>query len=383
MERARFYEQLFGKDHFYIELVYRSDDPDQVRINHLLIELVQETGIPLVATSNDSYLDPTDHEGWEAMRCIQKGQTLEEYRRMSGGDLDLSLASPEAMEKEFASVPEALANTQAIADRCDVEIELGVNHLPTFDVPDGKTDGGYLRELCEVGLARRYGTVTDEMRERFEFEFATVDKMGFASYFLVVQDFVNEAKRRGILVGPGRGSAAGSIISYALGITDIDPLKYGLLFERYLNPDRITMPDIDMDFADPRRGEVLQYVRDKYGSDHVSGIVTFGKMMPKAAVRDAARVLGLSFKEADQVAKLVPLPVQGRHTPLKKAIEEQVELRQAYQSKPVVKQVINLAIAIEGAPRPPSQQSCCGVFSNKPLTEHVPIKRRSMRTWTT
>ncbi len=373
-ERVRFYQDLFGANHFYIELVHRADDPDQVRINRLLIELSQETGVPLVATSNAFYLDPNDHEGWEAMRCIQKGQTLEEYRRMSGADVDLSLASPEAMEKEFASVPEALANTQAIAERCNVTIELGVNHLPIFQVPGGQIDGSYLRELCEAGLVKRYGTVTPEMRERFEFEFATVTKMGFASYFLVVADFVNEAKRRGVLVGPGRGSAAGSIISYVLGITDIDPLAYGLLFERFLNPDRVSMPDIDMDFADSRRGEVLEYVRDKYGSDHVAGIVTFGKMMPKAAVRDAARVLGLSFKEADAIAKLVPLPVQGRHTPLKKAIEEHVELRNAYQSHPQTKQVIDLAMAIEGAPRHTSQHACGVVISNKPLTEYVPIQ---------
>lgn len=371
---AKRYAEIFGPDSFYIELIYRPDDPEQVKVNGLLIELARDLDLPLVATSNSFYLNADDHEGWEAMICIYKGQTLEEYRRMSGIDVNLQMADPADIIEEFKDVPEAIANTKKIAEMCDLEIDLGNNYLPHFEVPEGKTDGDELRDLCEAGLINRYGEITPEIRERFEFEFKTIDNMGFASYFLIVHDFVRYAKDNGVLVGPGRGSAAGSIIAYALNVTDIDPIKYDLLFERFLNPDRISMPDIDLDFADSRRGEVLEYVRDKYGADHVAGIITFGKMMPKAAVRDAARVLGLSFQDADRVAKLIPEPVQGRHTPLEIAIKEHVELRNDYHVNTMTKRVVDLARKIEGAPRHASQHACGVVISREPLTHYVPIQ---------
>ncbi|PIR47317.1 DNA polymerase III subunit alpha [Candidatus Uhrbacteria bacterium CG10_big_fil_rev_8_21_14_0_10_50_16] len=371
---AKRYADLFGPDGFYIEVVYRPDDGDQEKVNGLLIELAQDLGLPLVATSNSFYLNADDHEGWEAMLCIQKGQTLEEYRRMSGVDINLQLADPEKIIEAFKHVPEAIVNTRKIADRCKVTIDLGNNYLPHFEVPGGKNDSDYLRELCEIGLGERYGERTEEINERFEFELTTINKMGFASYFLIVHDFVSYAKKKGILVGPGRGSAAGSIIAYVLQITDVDPIKYDLLFERFLNPDRISMPDIDLDFADSRRGEVLEYVRDKYGADHVAGIVTFGKMMPKAAVRDAARVLGLTFPEADRISKLMPNPVQGRYMPIADAVKNHIELRNDYQVDHMTKRVVDLAAKIEGAPRHTSQHACGIVISRKPLVEYVPIQ---------
>ncbi|HBU27690.1 TPA: DNA polymerase III subunit alpha [Candidatus Uhrbacteria bacterium] len=371
---ARRYADLFGPEHFYIELVYRPDDDDQLKMNRLLIELAHDLHLPLVATSHSFYLNADDHEGWEAMLCIQKGQTLEEFRRMSGVDVNLQLADPVQIIEAFKDVPEAIVNTGKIADRCKIEIDLGNNYLPHFEVPGGKTDSDYLRELCEIGLVERYGERTEEINERFEFEFQTINKMEYSSYFLIVHDFVSYAKKKGILVGPGRGSAAGSIIAYALQITDVDPIKYDLLFERFLNPDRISMPDIDLDFADSRRGEVLEYVRDKYGADHVAGIVTFGKMMPKAAVRDAARVLGLTFQEADRISKLIPNPVQGRYMPIADAIKDHMELRNDYQVNHMTKRVVDLAAKIEGAPRHTSQHACGVVISRKPLMEYVPIQ---------
>ncbi|NQV12033.1 DNA polymerase III subunit alpha, partial [Candidatus Uhrbacteria bacterium] len=373
-EVALFYQNLFGVGNFYLELVCRPDSAEQVQVNTELIELSKTTGVPLVATSNSVYLSPDDHEAWESLRCIQGGKTLEDYRRMSGIDVDLSMVHPDVIAKEFAAVEEALENTKKIADMCNVEIDLGNNYLPVFEMPEGKKDSDYLRELCEIGLKKRYSEETKEIRDRFEFEFETISSMGFASYFLIVQDFLNFARENKILVGPGRGSAAGSILSYALQITDIDPLKYDLLFERFLNPDRISMPDIDMDFADSRRAEVLDYVRNKYGADHVAGIITFGTMMPRAAVRDAARVLGLDFQESDRISKLIPLPVQGRHTPLEIAKVEHVELRNDYQSNSMTKRVIDLAQKLEGTPRHTSQHACGIVISDKPLTHYVPIQ---------
>lgn len=373
-KKACFYRDLFGAENFYLELVHRPDDAEQVRTNNVFIELSADTGIPLVATSDSYYLDPEDHEGLETLHCIQKGRTLEEERRMSGEAVDLSLKHPEVMARAFSDVPEAMENTVKIADRCDVTLSLYQNYLPHVDVPEGKTDNEYLREVCEMGLQERYGNMEGEIKERFEYEFGTIANMGFASYFLIVYDFVRFAKEHGILVGPGRGSAAGSIVAYALKITDLDPIKYGLLFERFLNPDRVSMPDIDMDFADTRRAEVLDYVRTKYGSDHVAGIITFGTMMPRAAVRDAARVLGLTFSEADRIAKRIPPPVQGRHMPLARAVKDHAELREDYRDNPLTRQVIDLAMRIEGTPRHASQHACGVVISDRPLTDYVPIQ---------
>lgn len=373
-ELAYFYQDLFGEGNFYLELIHHPDLPRQVDVNAAIKELSKKTGIPLVVTDNVFYLEPEDREGYEAQMCIMRGRTLEAYRQTNAEDVDLSFGDPKDIIEEFKDVPEALENTRKIADRVEFDMDLGNNYLPIFPMPPGKSDAEHLHDLAWEGLQERYEEITPEIKERFEYEFGVIKGMGFPSYFIIVQDFVNYAKGEGILVGPGRGSAAGSIIAYALKITDIDPLKYGLLFERFLNPDRISMPDIDMDFADSRRGQVLDYVTNKYGADRVAGIITFGTMMPRAAVRDAARVLGLSFDEADVIAKTVPEPVQGRHTPLKVAIKEHKDLRDLYNSNPMAKRVVDLAMKMEGNPRHASQHACGIVIGDKPLIERVPLQ---------
>lgn len=369
------YQDIFGKENFYLEVIAHPDMPRQVDVNDAFRRLSKELDVPLVATKNVFYLDPEDREGYEAQLCIQRSRTLEDFRRTSTEEVDLSFGTPEEIMEAFADIPEALENTKKIADRLTFSLELGKNFLPIYPLPEGKTDNDVLHEMCVAGLKERYGNpIPPEVMERFDFEFNTIVRMGFSSYFLIVQDYITWAKDNGVLVGPGRGSAAGSIIAYALRITDIEPLRYGLLFERFLNPDRISMPDIDTDFADRGRGKVLQYITQRYGADHVAGIITFGTMMPRAAVRDAARVLGLSFQEADEIAKAVPPPVQGRHTPLKQAIEESPDLKAMYENNPMTRRVIDLAMKIEGNPRHASQHACGFVIGDKPLVERVPLQ---------
>ncbi len=369
------YQDIFGKENFYLELIHHPDMPRQVEINETFKKLSEKTGCPLVATKNVFYLNTEDREAYETQLCIQRGRTLEEYRRTSTDDVDLSFDSPEEIMEYFADVPEAFLNTRRIADRIQFQMELGKNFLPHFPLPEGKTDNEYMRDLCLEGLKERYSDpIPAHVMERFEFEYATICKMGFSSYFLIVQDYINWAKEHNIMVGPGRGSAAGSIVAYSLHITDLDPLRYGLLFERFLNPDRISIPDIDTDFADRGRGKVLEYVTQKYGADRVAGIITFGTLMPRAAVRDSARVLGLSYQEADMIAKNVPPPVQGKHTPLKEAIIESPDLRIMYESNPMVRRVIDLAIKLEGNPRHASQHACGIVIGDRPLVERVPLQ---------
>ncbi len=373
-ELIKTHQKIFGKENFYLELIHHPDFPRQVEVNDLIKAIAERTKTQMVATKNIFYLDPDDREGYEAQMCIMRGRTLEDFRRTSTEDVDLSMINPAEIIEYFKDVPEALENTKRIADRVDFEMDLGNNYLPIFPMPEGKSDEDYLHELAWEGLRKRYDEITPEIKERFEYEFGVIKDMGFASYFIIVQDFVNWAKDRGILVGPGRGSAAGSIISYALKITDLDPLEYGLLFERFLNPDRISIPDVDLDFADARRGEVLDYVKQKYGEDKVAGIITFGTMMPRLAVRDMARVLGLTFDEADLIAKCVPEPVQGRHTPLRVAEVEHAELRELLRSNPMARRVINLAKKVEGNPRHTSQHACGIVIGDLPLVDRVPIQ---------
>jgi DNA polymerase-3 subunit alpha len=373
---ALMYQEIFGKENFYLELVHHPDFDRQIDVNEAVKKLAQETGIPLVATKNAFYLDPEDRDGYEAQLCIMRGRTLEEFRQTNVNDVDLSLGTAEEIIEYFKDVPEACENTRKIADRVHFEMDLGNNYLPIFPMPEGMSDEEYLHELSMKGLKERYGEeLSQEVMDRFQFEYDTIKRMGFCSYFIIVQDFVNFAKDQGILVGPGRGSAAGSLISYALRITDLDPLHYGLLFERFLNPDRISMPDVDMDFADNRRGEVLRYVSEKYGEEKVAGIITFGTLKPKAAVRDAARVLGLSFAEADIIAKAVPDPVQGRHTPLAIAIEEHPDLRELYRTNDMARRTVDLAMKMEGNPRHTSQHACGFVIGDLPLVERVPVQR--------
>ncbi len=370
------YQDIFGKDSFFLELVHHPESPTQIEVNERMVELSTLTGAPLVATKDTHYLRPDDAEAQDALQCIHDGKMLSDHNRYSMSGTDHSMTHVQEMMTAFADLPEAILNTRRIADRCNVTLELGKNLLPTFEVPNGKTPDGYLKELCEVGLHERYkGDIPQEALDRLTFELETIQRMGFAAYFLIVQDYVNWAKDNGVIVGPGRGSAAGSVVAYALKITNIDPLQYGLLFERFLNPDRISMPDIDLDFDDVRRKDVIEYVTKKYGHDRVAGIITFGTMAARAAIRDVSRVLGWTFQEVDRVAKAVPPPVQGKHIPLKDSIKDNPELRAMYEGEPRIKQLIDLAIKLEGTARHASQHACGIVIAPQPLVDFAPLQK--------
>ncbi|MDD4995309.1 MAG: DNA polymerase III subunit alpha [Patescibacteria group bacterium] len=368
------YKSIFGADNFFLELQDHPELPEYEILNPRIMDLAKATGTPLIATKDIHYVYPDDRQAQDLLTCVQTGKTVNDTDRLNMANHDASMTSPEHMAEAFAHVPEAIENTVKIAERCNVEIPLGGNILPVFHVPTGESDNAYLRRLCEKGLGDRFPVAGPEIRERLEYELSTIERMGFASYFLIVSDFVNWAKDRGIMVGPGRGSAAGSIVSYVLKITDIDPLRYGLLFERFLNPDRISMPDIDLDFADDRRGEVIEYVVKKYGSDNVAGIITFGTMASRAAVRDVGRVLGWPYGEVDRIAKLIPPPIQGKHIPLVKSVKENPELRAVYEGDARVKELLDLSMKLEGTVRHASQHACGIVISDKPLTEYVPLQ---------
>ncbi len=372
----RTYQEIFGVDNFFIELVSHPDSSTQNEANTLLAALAKKCGAPVVATREVLYLSPDDREAQDVLQCIHDGKQLTDLNRYSVSNIDHAMCAPEEMIQAFADLPEAIANTRVIADRCNVELTLGVNLLPSFDLPEGKTADGELRAICEDGLRMRYPNgVPAEAIERLDFELKTIERMGFATYFLIVQDYVKWAKENGVIVGPGRGSAAGSIVAYALTITNLDPLRYGLLFERFLNPDRISMPDIDMDFDDVRRKDVIEYVTQKYGKDRVAGIITFGTMAARAAIRDVGRVLGLTYPEVDRIAKVVPPPVQGRHIPLEKSKSEDPELRALYESDPRVRRTIDLAIRIEGTTRHASQHACGIVIGAEPLVKNAPLQK--------
>lgn len=373
----REYQEIFGANNFFLELVHQPESPTQSDINQRLIALAERTGAPLVATKDVHYLSEDDREAQDALLCIHNGRLLDDQNRPSMSFTNLALTSPETMVKAFRDQPEAILNTRRIADRCHVSIELGKSHLPSFDLPEGETPEGHLRALCETGLRERYPDPAqfDEAHARLEFELATIQRMGFAAYFLIVQDYIVWAKEHGVIVGPGRGSAAGSVVAYALKITNLDPLRYGLLFERFLNPDRISMPDIDTDFDDRHRADVIAYVSQKYGRDRVAGIITFGTMAARAAVRDVGRVLGLSFQEVDKVAKAIPPPVQGKHIPLRISMTEAPELKALYETDSRVKKLIDLAVRLEGTTRHASQHACGIVIAPRPLIEYAPLQR--------
>lgn len=368
------HQEIFGKENFFLELQDHPELPEQGQVNSQLIDLAKKLKVPLVATNDIHYVKREDREPHEVLVCVQTGKTIDDVDRMTY-DGDFSMRPPQEIIDAFSAVPEAISNTVEIARRCNVELSLGKEILPVYPVPKGKTDDELLQEMCQERLPKRYKEVTPTLKERLQYELETIKKMGFASYFLIVQDFVNYAKNKGILVGPGRGSAAGSLVTYLLNITDLDPIKYGLLFERFLNPDRIEMPDIDIDFADTHRHEVLEYVRKKYGDEKVAGIITFGTMAARAAVRDAGRALGMAYGEVDRVAKLVPPPVQGRHIPLKVSIEESDELKAVYTTEPATKRLLDMASKLEGTVRHASQHACAVVISRDPLTDYVPLQK--------
>lgn len=359
---------------FYLEIQHHPELPEQVKVNKVLKQIAKELKLDLIATGDVHYVRPEDRDAHEILLAVNTGKDLASEDRMSLGDINLAMEGEEYFLQAFSDVPEAIDNTAKVAAKVKLELQLGQNILPIFVVPKGKTEISYLDELCRAGFAERYPNPTPEIKERLEFELSTIEKTGFVAYFLIVADFVNWAKDQGIYVGPGRGSAAGSIVAYCLKITDLDPIPYGFLFERFLNPDRISMPDIDMDFADDDRDKVIGYVRQKYGEDHVAGIATFGTMMGRAAVRDVGRVLGMPYGEVDEIAKLVPQPVQGRHVPLKQGVQEVAELKQKYDADPRIKKLIDFAIQLEGTVRHTSQHACAFVICREPTTNYAPVQ---------
>ncbi|MFH0712500.1 MAG: DNA polymerase III subunit alpha [Candidatus Jorgensenbacteria bacterium] len=363
-EAAAWYKNVFGED-FYLEI-----QPHAPHLHEPLAELSRKLNIPLVATKDVHYIMKEDKTAHEILLAIQTSSRVDDENRLSLKNYDISLSSPEEMIELFKHLPEAVENTVRIAEKCDLEIDLKQTHLPKFSLPEGVSAIDHLKKLIEERLPGRFPKITKEVEERIKHELGVIERTGFADYFLIVADFVNWAKTHGIVVGPGRGSAAGSIVSYILGITNIDPLKYDLLFERFLNPDRIQVPDIDIDFTDTRRDEVIAYIREKYGADNVAQIITFGTMMARAAVRDTGRALGLPYGFCDQIAKLIPF-----NMPLKRAIKEVRELKDACEKDEDAKRLLESAVKLEGTARHASVHACGIVISSYPLTEFVPLQK--------
>ena len=365
---------VFGRDQVFVEL-QDAGLPIQQEVNPRLVALAQRTGIPLVATGDIHYLRHEDATAHEALLCVQSGDTLTNPGHWRFETDQFYFKTPDEMRSLFAGHPEAIARTLEIADRCAVTIELDRILLPTFPTPDGRDAFEFLVEQCEQGLARRYGQETPELRERLQFELRTIREMGFADYFLIVADFVGFARRNGVGVGPGRGSAAGSLVAYCLEITDVDPLRYELLFERFLNPGRKTMPDIDIDFTVNGRDRVIDYVAEKYGRDRVAQIITFGTMAARAAVRDAGRVLDIPYGTVDKVAKLIP---EGPKVFLEDNLKPGAELRQAYDADEIVRQIVDLAKPLEGLVRQDSIHAAGVVIADRPLVEVVPLQQKGV-----
>ena len=394
---ARWYKSILG-DRYYLELQDHGHPKSnthwdvQAKINEGLIKLSKELDIEMVVTCDGHYLTHEYQDAHEILLCVGTGSYLSDEKRMSLKDFELHLTDPRDIIDHWGEeFPEVIRNTKKIADRCDVEIELGRILIPKYPLPDGENEHSYLLRLTYQGLLQRYNgaskeeaekldpdeiipKLSDEVRERAKMELGVMGNMGYEGYFLIVQDFINWGKSQGIVFGPGRGSAAGSIIAYALNITDLDPLKYGLLFERFLNPDRISMPDIDVDIQDTRRDEVIEYCAKKYGEDHVSNIATFGKMFGRMAVRDVARVLEVPYAESDRLAKLVPPPSQGRHIPLSVSIKEDADLRNEYENNPTAKEVLDYAIQLEGTIRSHGVHACGVVIAPDTLVNYIPLE---------
>ena len=396
-EIAKWYKSIFG-DRYYLELQDHGHSKSnthwdvQAKINEGLIKLSKELDIEMVVTCDGHYLTHEYQDAHEILLCVGTGSYLSDEKRMSLKDFELHLTDPRDIIDHWGEeFPEVIRNTKKIADRCDVEIELGRILIPKYPLPDGENEHSYLLRLTYQGLLQRYNgaskeeaekldpdeiipKLSDEVRERAKMELGVMGNMGYEGYFLIVQDFINWGKSQGIVFGPGRGSAAGSIVAYALNITDLDPLKYGLLFERFLNPDRISMPDIDVDIQDTRRDEVIEYCAKKYGEDHVSNIATFGKMFGRMAVRDVARVLEVPYAESDRLAKLVPPPNQGRHIPLSVSIKEDADLRNEYENNPTAKEVLDYAIQLEGTIRSHGVHACGVVIAPDTLANYIPLE---------
>jgi len=390
---AEWYSKTFGKDNYYLEMQPHIGWEPQDKVNAGLRKLSKELGLGLVITGDAHYSKEEQHYAHDILLCVQTGSTIEDPNRFKL-DQDLSIHSGASIAERFPDDLEALENTVKIAERCNLEIELGKILIPKFEVPEGRTEREYLRELVYQGAMWRYGDIPKEdlshygeknakeklpkkVVERIEYELEVIARMGYDGYFLIVADLLNWSKNNGIVCGPGRGSAAGSIVAYVTNITDLDPIKYDLLFERFLNPDRISMPDIDMDFADDRREEVIAYATEKYGQEKVAQIITFGVMAARNAVRDTGRVLAMSYAEVDTVAKLIPAPIQGRHIPLKKSIVDDPDLKKEYEGNPRTKRLIDIAMQLEGTIRNAGTHAAGVVIAPEPLVEYVPLTRAS------
>ena len=367
---ALWHKKVFG-DEYYIE-IQNNGIKEQVLANQKLVQLARKLDIPLVATNDAHYLKREDAYNHEVLLCIQTGKRMSDEDRMKFDTDELYVKSPEEMAEYFKAFPDAIENTVKIAEQCNVEFEFGHTILPNYDVPpEYPTHYDFLKELCDKGLKKRYGeNLSEEIQKRAEYELNIIKKMGYVDYYLIVWDFIHYAKTNGIPVGPGRGSGAGSILAYAIEITDINPIKYGLLFERFLNPERISMPDFDVDFSDERRQEVIDYVARKYGHDHVSQIITFGTMAAKMVIRDVARVLDYPYAEADALAKMIPNEI---HITIKKALEQNKELKDRYDTDEQTRKILDIAMGLEGMPRQASTHACGVVITKDPVDTYVPL----------
>ena len=368
---AQRYLDIFGRGNFFIELQDHGI-PEEKQVLPRLVRLAREMDIPLVCTNDCHYIMREDAGMQEVLMCIQTGKTLQDEKRMRMSTDQLYVRSEEEMLRVFPNFREAIERTEEIAQRCHVEFDFSTTHLPSYPLPEGTTNTAYLRSLCEEGIARLYDPDRSDVRERLEYELGVIESMGYVDYFLIVWDFIHYAKTHGVGVGPGRGSGAGSIVAYSLGITEIDPLKYRLIFERFLNPERVTMPDIDCDFDDERRPQVIEYVRERYGSDHVAQIITFGTMAARGALRDVGRVLGMSYQQTDAISKLVPTEL---NMTLDHALEVSGELRSIYESDSEVKKLVDMARKIEGMPRNTSTHAAGVLITAKPVVNYLPLQR--------
>ena len=369
-EIALWHKRVFGED-YYIEL-QNNGIKEQVLANQKLVQLARKLDIPLVATNDAHYLKKEDAYNHEVLLCIQTGKRMSDEDRMKFNTEELYVKSPEEMIDYFKAFPDAIENTVKIAEKCNVEFEFGHTILPNYEVPEGyETHYDFLEDLCKKGMVKRYGSsIPEEYQKRAEYELGVIKKMGYVDYYLIVWDYIHYAKTHNIPVGPGRGSGAGSILAYSIEITDIDPMKYNLLFERFLNPERVSMPDFDVDFSDEQRQEVIDYVCRKYGHDHVSQIITFGTLAAKNAIRNVGRALDISLAETDKIAKMIPNEL---HITIKKALEQNIELKNLYENDERIHKFLDVSMALEGMPKNTSTHACGVVITKDPVDSYVPL----------
>ncbi len=369
-EIALWHKRVFGED-YYIE-IQNNGIKEQVLANQKLVQLARKLDIPLVATNDAHYLKREDAYNHEVLLCIQTGKRMSDEDRMKFDTEELYVKSPEEMIDYFKAFPDAIENTVKIAEKCNVEFEFGHTILPNYEVPEGfETHYDYLEHLCKEGMKKRYGeNIPEEYQKRAEYELGVIKKMGYVDYYLIVWDYIHFAKLNDIPVGPGRGSGAGSILAYAIEITDIDPMKYNLLFERFLNPERVSMPDFDVDFSDEQRPDVIDYVCRKYGHDHVSQIITFGTLAAKNAIRNVGRALDISLAETDKIAKMIPNEL---HITIKKALEQNIELKNLYENDERIHKLLDVSMALEGMPKNTSTHACGVVITKDPVDSYVPL----------